>query len=217
MRLQIQPDSIEFKSLRYLASLHTAQAVPLIWAQRTSAGPGAGGRREATIVVVARNPLSIRAEALNLLTVLLDPLLRQRPSPHHLLPRIGRVLRTGVRGESMRLELAASGIKLTVVCPGPVGSDLWGKLITGARTDRQAPAGAIAPDAAVKLILAGVAKEQGILVFPARQRWRWRLYRWFPKLTEVVLQAAARRARAADKQKAASTPEKMTRDGAHSE
>ena len=116
--------------------------------------------------------------------------------------------------ESMRLELAASGVKLTVVCPGPVASDLWGKSITGARTDRKAPAGAIAPEAAAKLILAGVAKERGILVFPARQRWGWHMYRWFPKLTEHVLRAAARSTREADKQKVALTPEKMTREEA---
>ena len=101
----------------------------------------------------------------------------------------------------MRVELAASGIKLTVVCPGPVASELWGKLLTGARTDRQAPADAIAPEAAAKLILAGVAKEQGILVFLAKRRWGRGLYRRFPELTEVVLQAAARRVHAADKQK----------------
>ena len=114
--------------------------------------------------------------------------------------------------ESMRLELAASGITLTVVCPGPVASSLWGKSITGARTDRQAPFGAITPAAAAKLILAGVAKGRGILVFPARQRWGWRMYRWFPRLTEVVLQRAASRTRADDRKTAASTSKKMTSD-----
>jgi NAD(P)-dependent dehydrogenase (short-subunit alcohol dehydrogenase family) len=102
--------------------------------------------------------------------------------------------------ESMRLELAANGIKLTVACSGPVVSDLWAKSITGERTDRRAPAGAIAVEAAAKAILAGVAEGRGILVFPARQLWGWRMYRWFPRLAERVLQAAARRSNASNKQ-----------------
>jgi NAD(P)-dependent dehydrogenase (short-subunit alcohol dehydrogenase family) len=97
--------------------------------------------------------------------------------------------------ETLRLELAGSGIKLTVVCPGPVASDLWAKSIEGTRTDRRAPAGAITPEAAAQQILAGVAQGRGILVFPAKQRWGWRMYRWFPKLTERVLKAAAQHSR----------------------
>lgn len=96
--------------------------------------------------------------------------------------------------ESVRLELARSGIKVTAVCPGPVASELWAKSITGRRTDRRAPAGAITPDVAATSILEGVAQGRGIVVFPAKLRWGWRVYRWFPRLTELALQAAARRA-----------------------
>jgi NAD(P)-dependent dehydrogenase (short-subunit alcohol dehydrogenase family) len=91
--------------------------------------------------------------------------------------------------ESLRLELATDGIKVTVVCPGPVASELWAKSITGRRTDRQAPADAITPDVAAMLILTGVARGRGILVFPAKLRWGWRMYRWFPRLAESALHA----------------------------
>jgi NAD(P)-dependent dehydrogenase (short-subunit alcohol dehydrogenase family) len=95
--------------------------------------------------------------------------------------------------ESLRLELAQAGIKVTAVCPGPVASEIWAKSITGRSTDRKAPADAITPEAAATSILRGVAQGRGILVFPAKQRWGWRMYRWFPRLSERALRAAAHR------------------------
>jgi NAD(P)-dependent dehydrogenase (short-subunit alcohol dehydrogenase family) len=103
--------------------------------------------------------------------------------------------------ESLRLELATHGIRLTVVCPGPVVSELWSKSIMGERTDRHAPADAITSEAAAELILAGVAQRRGILVFPAKQLWGWRMYRWFPSLTEFALRKVARDSNAASHQK----------------
>lgn len=96
------------------------------------------------------------------------------PLPGHALYNTSKYAVVGL-SESLRLELAPEGIKVTVVCPGPVASDLWAKSITGRRTDRQAPVGAITPELAASLILRGVAQGRGILVFPAKQRWGWRM------------------------------------------
>ena len=77
--------------------------------------------------------------------------------------------------DSLRLELASEGIKVSVGCPGPVASDLWAKSITGQRTERKAPPGAITSEAAAEPVLTGVAQGRGIAVFPAAQHWGWRL------------------------------------------
>jgi NAD(P)-dependent dehydrogenase (short-subunit alcohol dehydrogenase family) len=160
------------------------------------------------------------------------PVMRRQGSGHivntasaaGLVPLPGQALyntsKYGVVGfsESLRLELADDGIKLTVVCPGPVASEMWGKSITGNPSDRRAPAGAISPKQAAKLILAGVAQERGILVFPAKQRWGWRMYRWFPKLTEFALRLAAHRSGAIGEKSVASArnvPVKKADGNAH--
>ena len=100
--------------------------------------------------------------------------------------------------ESLRLELAPDGIKVTAVCPGPVASDIWAKSIAGGRTDRHAPAGALTP------------RSHGEIDFEGRRTWTrhlgvsgqtaggWRMYRWFPRLAERALRAAARRSKTAD-------------------
>jgi NAD(P)-dependent dehydrogenase (short-subunit alcohol dehydrogenase family) len=133
------------------------------------------------------------------------------PLPGHALYNTSKYAIVGL-SESLRLELAPDGIKVTAVCPGPVASDLWAKSITGRRTDRQAPAGAITPEVAATSILKGVAQGRGILVFPARQLWGWRMYRWFPRLAERALQVAAGRSDTAGRLKAASKHEAMPPD-----
>jgi NAD(P)-dependent dehydrogenase (short-subunit alcohol dehydrogenase family) len=99
--------------------------------------------------------------------------------------------------ESLRLELQADGIGVSVVCPGAVVSRIWGTPILGARVERQAPAHAVPADVAARTILQGVARKQGIIVLPARELRGWLLYRCFPRLVERTLRAIARERRVA--------------------
>lgn len=97
--------------------------------------------------------------------------------------------------ESLRLELEVEGIAVSVACPGPVASRIWGTPILGASVDGQAPPTAITALSAANAILTGVAKARGIIVLPSRELWSWRLYRWFPMLAERALRSIARRRR----------------------
>ena len=99
--------------------------------------------------------------------------------------------------ESLRLELEPEGIRVTVACPGPVVSGIWGQPIIGARGEGQPPDNAVTAEAAAQAILAGVARGAGIVVLPARELWSWRVYRWFPRLAERALRSMARQRRQA--------------------
>jgi NAD(P)-dependent dehydrogenase (short-subunit alcohol dehydrogenase family) len=97
--------------------------------------------------------------------------------------------------ESLRLELEPDGIAVTVVCPGPVASRIWGTPIIGERIDRTPPAHAVPAADAAETILLAVAQRQGIVVLPRRDRRSWQMYRWFPRLTERAFRAIARERR----------------------
>lgn len=89
--------------------------------------------------------------------------------------------------ESLRHELADEGIAVSVVCPGPVESDIWNKPIIGGRIDGKAPPGAMTAEAAAQEILASLGRKPGIIVLPALARRDWRLFRWFPRLADKAL------------------------------
>lgn len=94
--------------------------------------------------------------------------------------------------ESLRYELEAQGIAVTVVCPGPVASRIWGVPILGPRVDREAPRNAITAKVAADTILRGVAQKEGIVVLPRSEKWMWRVYRCFPTLAERTLRSIAK-------------------------
>ncbi len=119
-----------------------------------------------------------------------------------LLPIPGQALynttKFAVVGLSLSLyhELAAYGIHLTLVCPGPVVTPIWGKPIIGPAvpTDTwRVPTGAVEPGAAAAKILDGVAANRRLIVFPARDRRAFRLYRFAPFLLEPTFRAMARK------------------------
>ncbi|MCL2695529.1 MAG: SDR family oxidoreductase [Clostridiales bacterium] len=58
--------------------------------------------------------------------------------------------------ESLRLELAPGGIAVSVVCPGAVATPIFG--------DVDIPPDALTPRQAAKVILGGVARQEGIIV-----------------------------------------------------
>lgn len=107
-----------------------------------------------------------------------------------LMPVPGKVLYATTKhavvglSESLRLELAGEGIFVSVACPGAVATAIWG--------DKGVPADALPADVAADEILRGVARREGIIVFPARLKRGWRLYRWFPRMMDRVLTRMAR-------------------------
>lgn len=97
--------------------------------------------------------------------------------------------------ESLRFELEPEGIGVTVVCPGPVVSKIWGRPIIGAQVEAKPPTNAVSAELAAQTILNGVARKAGLVILPDRELWNWRLYRWFPRLVEGTLRAIAQKKR----------------------
>lgn len=72
---------------------------------------------------------------------------------------------------TLRPEAAASGVRVSVVCPGMVDTGIFGVPIIG-RTDdsAKAPTRAVPADRAAGIILRGVVRNRAVIVFPARAR-----------------------------------------------
>lgn len=119
-----------------------------------------------------------------------------------LVPWPGQVLynttKFGVVGLSttLRPEAARHGVRVSVVCPGLVDTAIFGVPILGP-VDRGAvaPAGAIPADRAASEILAGVARNRAVIVFPARDRRWWRIQRHAPGLAASRVERWYRRGR----------------------
>lgn len=88
---------------------------------------------------------------------------------------------------SLRLEAAGLGVKVTVICPGPVRTNIT-KSATVKNTTKlddafgQAPLVTIGADKAAKIILKGVARNRAIIVFPFHARLTWWLSRLHPEM-----------------------------------
>lgn len=89
--------------------------------------------------------------------------------------------------ESLRYEVAAEGIHLSVVCPGAVATAIWGTPIIGERVKVKPPEDAMPVEEAARVILAGVAKKESIIVLPESARQLWLAYRTSPESTETLL------------------------------
>jgi len=107
-----------------------------------------------------------------------------------LMPVPGKVLYATTKhavvgmSESMRLELAPVNILVSVACPGAVATGIW--------SSQDMPADALPAEVAADEILRGVARREGIIVFPGRLRRGWLLYRWFPRVMDGVLSRMSR-------------------------
>jgi NAD(P)-dependent dehydrogenase (short-subunit alcohol dehydrogenase family) len=107
----------------------------------------------------------------------------------------------GVVGFStaLRSEARAHGVRVSVACPGFVTTDI--RAHTAKTLGRRlAPAvdlaagHRMAPEACAAAILRGVARNQGIIVFPTYARLAWWLYRLAPAVvTDLVNPRLARR------------------------
>jgi len=99
--------------------------------------------------------------------------------------------------ESFRFELADEHIHFSVVCPGDVATRIYGTPIDGERVEVKPPAHAIPAGEAARIILAGVAKREGIIVLPDTMRQLWDGYRTSPQSAEDFLLEMARKRRSA--------------------
>jgi len=87
---------------------------------------------------------------------------------------------------TLRLEAQAFGIRVNVVCPGPVDTPIFQatRLVGFDREKalrvfrfRRLPA-----DRAAEIILERAARDEAVIICPPRYRWLWRASRWFPWL-----------------------------------
>jgi NAD(P)-dependent dehydrogenase (short-subunit alcohol dehydrogenase family) len=100
---------------------------------------------------------------------------------------------------SLRLEGEDLGVRVSVVCPGLVRSNIYDHVgvvnmpalaaLTG--EDREQALGMperrMAADRAAQVILDGVARNEAVIVFPANVRWARRLYALSPGLIERLM------------------------------
>jgi NAD(P)-dependent dehydrogenase (short-subunit alcohol dehydrogenase family) len=105
------------------------------------------------------------------------------PSPSNVLYTTTKFAVVGL-SESLRHDLAADGIAVSVACPGAVATNIWGA--------KEIPRDAISAEQAADEILRGVARKQGIIVFPGRMRRGWLMQRWFPRKMDRILAKMAR-------------------------
>ncbi|HMN46442.1 MAG TPA: SDR family oxidoreductase [Povalibacter sp.] len=79
---------------------------------------------------------------------------------------------------SLRLEAAHFGVRVSVVCPGPVQSSIWGTSILGERNPSvRSPPSAMTAARAAEIIWRGVQSNRETIVFPrAAAIWAW-IYR----------------------------------------
>jgi NAD(P)-dependent dehydrogenase (short-subunit alcohol dehydrogenase family) len=103
--------------------------------------------------------------------------------------------------ESLRLEAETHGVRVTLICPGFIETDIYRKAEAppGVGEDRSTlvPFKKIDVERAVRTILNGVARDKARIVFPAYWRWCWRLWRIHPALLMPGARRALREARAA--------------------
>jgi NAD(P)-dependent dehydrogenase (short-subunit alcohol dehydrogenase family) len=109
---------------------------------------------------------------------------------------------------SLRAEAEGLGVRVNVVCPGPIQTAFHSSLIRagGPAPGPAAPAGALDAAAAARAILRGVARNERIIVFPARARRLWWAYRWLPARIARLNRATVQRVRARRPADASGTP-----------
>jgi NAD(P)-dependent dehydrogenase (short-subunit alcohol dehydrogenase family) len=100
---------------------------------------------------------------------------------------------------SLRLEGEDLGVKVSVVCPGFVESNVYDnagvvnlpavEALHGRARQRalSAPDRMMPADQAARVIIDGVARNTAVIVFPANMRWARRLYLVWPRLVEQSL------------------------------
>lgn len=97
---------------------------------------------------------------------------------------------------SLRAEAADLGVRVSVVCPGAVQTPIFDTTpvlhVDGKELMARAPFRPMDVTRAARLILRGVARNRGIIVFPLHARLPWWLYRLCPALMEPLSRLSAR-------------------------
>lgn len=82
---------------------------------------------------------------------------------------------------SLRPEAAAHGVRISVVCPGNVATNIFAVPIIGApATNPAIPADSVPADEAARIIVRGVVRNRGVIVFPGTARRLVRYHRFLP-------------------------------------
>ena len=101
----------------------------------------------------------------------------------------------------LKVEAEGLGIKINVVCPGYVETEIFdvSPVIRAdqSQTRKQLPFKPISARAAARAILAGVARNKEIIIFPAYARVLWWVYRLYPRLLVPLGRKVTQRFRAA--------------------
>lgn len=99
---------------------------------------------------------------------------------------------------SLRLEGADLGVKVSVVCPGYVKTNIYSNVVL-VGVDRalatRKPIKMIGATEAALAILDGVCRDQAVIIFPSVIRWAWRAYRLVPSLADWVMLPRVRQLR----------------------
>lgn len=87
--------------------------------------------------------------------------------------------------ESLRYEYADRGIRFSVICPGPVVSNIWGRDSKGEiHTEHKAPADALSELEAADEILAGIEENRSIILVTDTARTAWQKLHEAPESAE---------------------------------
>lgn len=99
---------------------------------------------------------------------------------------------------SLRLEGAGLGVKVSVVCPGYVRTNIYQNAVVVNMPRQEAirpPAKMLSAAQAAREILAGVARNQAVIVFPANMRVAQRVYFFSPRVIDRYALREVRRVR----------------------
>ncbi|MBI9078036.1 MAG: SDR family oxidoreductase [Desulfatibacillum sp.] len=87
---------------------------------------------------------------------------------------------------TLRTEAARLGVKVSLVCPGLVKTEIWDKTLIHKASNKDVTDIFVAPmldvDKAAHAILKGVKKNRGIITFPLHAKIAWWTYRVWPPL-----------------------------------
>ncbi|MEM6457499.1 MAG: SDR family oxidoreductase [Acidobacteriota bacterium] len=102
---------------------------------------------------------------------------------------------------SLRCEGAAHGVRVSVICPGPVATEMFASIETRG-IDKDAmlariPAGFLAPERCARAILRGLRRNRAIIPVTGYSHLSWWLYRLSPRAYLALLGALHRRVRPA--------------------
>jgi short-subunit dehydrogenase len=102
---------------------------------------------------------------------------------------------------SLRIEAADLGVKVSVVCPGLIKTNIIDSA-TYLKLDKErlldlSPRKGLDVDLAARTILEGVARNRPIIAFPFGARLLWWLYRHFPRVLEPFGRRGMRKLRTA--------------------